>query len=211
MAKKEKRPAGDETIAAYYGLKTRAVDDLVNANAANSPEVSPKELRKYRRRSRLHIPEGLQYFLVKAWFAGVACWFLMIGLAGYGIASLDMMLILGLAVGLLWDLPVNIFIRAKEEKAGELSPYMMFPKTGVGAGLLNALYGVVLVFLTAQTYGAVNALATPPDQPAALGVEPILFGVFVAGWDWLLLKAKGLLGRIVADAKKAADGERRRG
>lgn len=208
MAKKER--AEKKIPAAYYELKTRAVDDLVNANEANSPEVSPKELRKYRRRAGLHLPEGLKYFLVKWWFAGVACWFFMIGLASLGIANLDMMLIVGIVVGLLWDLPVNIFIRLKEEKKGENNGWMMFPQTGVGAGVLNVLYGVALVFLTAQTYGAVNAFLTAGGAETALGVEPILFGIFVAGWDFLLLFFKRLGRSILSDAKKAADQERRR-
>ena len=32
----------------YYRLNTKAVDDLVNADVSNSPEVSREELNKYR-------------------------------------------------------------------------------------------------------------------------------------------------------------------
>ena len=45
MAKK-KRPSPSQAPAAedYYDLKTKAVDDLVNADESNSPEVSEEEL-----------------------------------------------------------------------------------------------------------------------------------------------------------------------
>lgn len=190
----------DKTAAEYYELKTGAVDDLINANVTNTPEVDKRELRKYRRKSIANIPEGLKYFLVKWWFAGVVCWFFMFGI-GSGVDTLDRILIMGIVTGLLWDLPVNIFIRLKAEKK-DYGRYMMFPKTGVIAGLLNALYGIVLIFLTAMTYTAVNSAL----QPAGgwLGVGPILFGAFTAGWDWILLKCKKLAGGILADAKRKA-------
>ena len=48
MAKK-KRPGPSQAPAAedYYDLKTKAVDDLVNADESNSPEVSEEELERY--------------------------------------------------------------------------------------------------------------------------------------------------------------------
>lgn len=203
---KQRKP--DKTAAEYYELKSSAVDQLVNANATNTPEYSAKELRKYRRRSIVNLPEGLKYFLVKWWFAGVVCWFFLIGLGTMGIAALDMMLIMGIVTGLLWDLPVNIFIRLKAEKK-EFGRYMMFPNTGVGAGALNVIYGLVLVFLTAQTYTAVDLVLKELGSERILSVEPVLFGVFTAGWDWILLKFKGLGKRILEDAKKNAAAPRR--
>ena len=41
------QPDRAESSAAYYELKTRAVEDLVTANEENSPPVSPEEIRKY--------------------------------------------------------------------------------------------------------------------------------------------------------------------
>ena len=50
MRRKEKESNQDERRASadYYRLNTKAVDDLVNATPENSPQVSEKELRKYR-------------------------------------------------------------------------------------------------------------------------------------------------------------------
>ena len=49
------------------------MDDLVSANAENSPEVPKEELEKYRSKSGLHLPRWLKVVLLKAWFAGAAC------------------------------------------------------------------------------------------------------------------------------------------
>lgn len=207
MAKKEQKREPDKTAAEYYELKTGAVDDLINANVTNTPEVPEKELRKYRRKSLINLPEGLKYFLVKAWFAGVICWFFVIGLSSWGMAALDMIVILGAVIGLIWDLPVNIFIRLKAEEK-EYSRWMMFPKTGVTAGILNVLYGIVLIFLVVQTYAAGNRILFHTGSDTALSVEPILFGLFTAAWDWVLLKFKKLGNSILTDAKKSASGQK---
>ena len=203
------KQAPDKTAAEYYELKTGAVDDLINANVTNTPAVSEKELRKYRRRSVRNMPDGLKFFLLKWWFAGVVCWFFLIGLGMYGIRTLDMMLIMGVVTGLLWDLPVNIFIRLKAEKK-DFSRYMMFPKTGVGAGVLNALYGILLVYLTAQTYAAADMVLQAAGDSTLLSVGPILFGIFTAGWDWILLKCRRIGKNILADARRSAAGENRK-
>ena len=207
MARKGKQRKPDKTAAEYDELKSSAVDELINANVTNTPEISKKELRKYRSRSIRNISEGLKYFLVKWWFAGVVCWFFLIGLGEYGIAALDMMVIMGLVTGILWDLPVNIFIRLKAEKR-DYDQYMMFPKTGVMAGIMNALYGIVLVVLTAQTYTLIDMVLTADGGGEILSVGPILFGIFTAGWDWIFLKCKKLAGGILADAKKKAQNQR---
>ena len=206
MAKEKKQTGGkpDKTAAEFYELKTDAVDRLVNANVTNTEDIPEKELKKYRRKSILNLPEGLKYFLLKAWFAGVICWFFLIGLGSYGIASLDMIAIMGIVTGLIWDLPVNIYIRLKAE-AKDYGRWMMFPKTRVGAGICNVLYGLVLVALVAGTYAVINRLLYAVGSERALSVEPILYGLLTAGWDWICLRFKALGQNILSDAREKAD------
>ena len=174
---KKTRREPDKTAAEYYELKSGAVDELINANVTNTPEVSPKELNRYRRKSVRNMPEGLKYFLLKWWFAGVVCWFFMIGLGEYGFATLDIIVIMGVVTGLLWDLPVNIFIRMKAEKK-DYGRYMMFPKTGVIAGILNVVYGLDLYAgepggLCDREYGnAVGGAGPVRDLYRRLGLDP---------------------------------------
>ena len=207
MARDKSKPGKepDKTAAEYYELKSDAVNELINANVTNTPEISKKELNRYRRKSIANIPEGLKYFLIKWWFAGVVCWFFMIGMGPY-INTLDIIVIMGVVTGLLWDLPVNIFIRMKADRK-DYSRYMMFPKTGVPAGILNVIYGIVLIILTAMTYTALNALLQSGGEAGTLGVGPVIFGIFTTGWDWLLLQCKKMGGAMLADAKKSASAQ----
>ena len=70
-------------ISDYYKLNTKAVDDLVGANKENSPEVPREELEKYRSASGIRLPRWLKAVLLKAWFAGAACFFIFWGLGLY--------------------------------------------------------------------------------------------------------------------------------
>ena len=84
---------------------------------------------------------------------------------------------------------------------------MMIPPKKFISLPLNVLYAFVLVFCVVQTYNAVNAVIaamTHGSGTAALGVGPILFGLFAMGWDMLFIGAKRLFKRILADAKSSA-------
>ena len=67
----------------------------------------------------------------------------------------------------------------------------------------DLVYAMVLVMCTVMTYNGVNRLIAGPEGAAALGVEPILFGIFVTGWDLIFLGMKRLMKRILEDAKKS--------
>ncbi|MDE6591217.1 MAG: hypothetical protein K2K53_12920, partial [Oscillospiraceae bacterium] len=78
MGKKRKNAPGKpdaERQTDYYKLKTQAVDDLVNANEDNSPEVSEEELRAYRSGPKMKVADWVKMLFIKAWFAGAVCFF----------------------------------------------------------------------------------------------------------------------------------------
>ena len=54
-----------------------------------------------------------------------------------------------------------------------------------------------------MTYNGVNRLIAGPSGDTAVGVEPILFGIFVTLWDLIFLGAKYLMKKIVEDAKNS--------
>ena len=56
----------EKDASEYYRLKTKAVEDLVNADESNSPVVSEAELNKYRGRLRKKLPQWLKVSLMKA-------------------------------------------------------------------------------------------------------------------------------------------------
>ena len=192
--RKDNTGAEKKAAAEYYELKTGAVDDLVNANVTNAPEVSDAELRKYRKHGRFAIPEPLKFFLVKWWIAGVICYFVWLPVQEMGNWEL-MVFGTGLATGVLMHLIANSYIRMKTEDPVLNTRWMMFPRPGIPWLAANAVYGAVLSFFAFMTYAVIGLNHA---------VGPILYGIFVGVWDLIFLGFKRLMLRIIEDAKKSA-------
>ena len=211
MAKKKQeiRKEPEKSLAEYYKLKTKAVDDLVNATEENAPPVSKQELRRYQSAaSGIKMAEWVKAVLIKTWMAGIVCYFFIWGIGMYVSDQLDLLAITAVALGFVTDILTNNIFRfiAKPENANDR--WMMIPPKKFISLPLNVLYAFVLVFCVVQTYNAVNiviAAMTHTEGTAALGVGPILFGFFAMGWDMLFIGAKRLFKRILADAKSSAN------
>ncbi|MCR4597661.1 MAG: hypothetical protein K5678_01355 [Acetatifactor sp.] len=193
----------------YYKLKTKAVDDLVNANESNSPKVSPEEIAKYsgRKRSRIAVKTWLKVCLIKFWFSAAICFFFVWGLGGYLQSLLDMLFVVGIALGLVTDILVNNAIRFLTATDKEAKKWMVFSKKSYVSFLCNVVYGFVQIFLIYTLYNMVNVIAmqiTGNQDQVFLSVEPIVFGLFALGIDLMFLGMKKLFGRILEDAKAAA-------
>ncbi len=199
----KKNPAEPSSAEKNYELKSDAVDALLNAETDETPEFSEEELKKYRSKSRFHIPDTLKVLFIKAWFAGAVCFFLIFGLGTYLASLLDMLFVVGVVMGMVTDLLVNNAIRFIAPTEGEFDKWLMFPKKGMLSFFLNILYSFLIMFLVYELYIVVNlAIAALTGDPTAvgLGVEPILFGVFWMGFDVLFLGIKRLIKNIFADA-----------
>ena len=207
MAKKKKQPfpKGEERAAAeYYKLKVKAVDDLVNATEENSPPVSKEVLRQYHALPKMKIADWVAAVVLKTWFAGVVCYFIVWGLGMYLPNQLDLLAVTGLALGFVTDLITNNVFRFIARPKGANDRWMMFPKKNYVFLPLNVVYALLLTFCVVMTYNAVNAVLislSGTKDTVPLGVEPILFGVFTMGWDILFLGCKRLAKRMVSDAK----------
>lgn len=210
MANKKKAPVPDreKSLAEYYDLHARAVEDLVTADSANSPPVDPEELRKYKARRWVRLSERAKALLVKAWFAGMTCYFFFWGLGGSGLRGLDRIAVLGVALGLVTELLTNNVLRFMAKAPGANDRWILFSRKGYFTFPLNIVYGLALVLCVAATYGAVNAalaaVTGAGEGEALLGAGPVLFGVFATAWDLIFLGCKRLFGRILADAKRSA-------
>ena len=207
MAKKRKTGADrDETRATadYYKLHTDAVNDLVNADESNSPEVPESELRRYRSGPRLRLTDWAKAILIKMWFAGSVCFFIFWGLSSYLSARLDLLLVFGIALGVVTDVLTNNILRyfAKNPKSNDR--WMMFPQKKYGTFFLNIIYAMVLLACVDMFYNLINLAIlslTGGGDTVPVGVEPILFGVFYTCFDLLFISMKRLMQQIVADAK----------
>ncbi len=209
MAKKKQQIGREpeKTAAEYYQLKTKAVDDLVNATEANSPPVSKQELRKYRSAAGIKLAGWVKAVLIKAWMAGIVCYFFIWGVGMYVSDQLDLLMVTAVALGFVTDIVTNNIFRfiAKPENANDR--WMMIPPKKFVSLPLNVLYAFAVMFCVVQTYNLVNTVIVAinhAEEAAVLGVEPILFGLFAMGWDMLFIGAKRLFKRILSDAKNSA-------
>lgn len=208
MSRKRKNEAAKPEVekqSSYYELKTKAVDDLVNADESNSPKVSKEELRKYQSGPKLKLADWVKLLLIKAWFAGAVCFFFFWGLGTYLGSMLDLLFVTGFALGVVTDLLTNPVLRFFEKNPGDNSRWMMFPKKGLYTLFLNVPYGFLILFLVYLLYTGINMLAariTGAADTVFLGVEPVLFGVFCLGFDLLLIKAKHVFLKVFRGPEK---------
>lgn len=194
-------------ISDYYKLHTKAVDELVGTDQNNVRQYSEEELKKYRRRAGIELPQWLKVVLIKAWFAGAVCFFIFWGLGMYVADMLDMLVVFGIVLGLATDLLVNGILRFSEQTPGANNRWMMFPKKSLLSFFLNIPYACLLLFFVYTIYQLINGILvmlTGAVDRVPLGVEPILFGLFYTAMDMLLIGMKHLFGRIVSDARKRA-------
>lgn len=192
-----------------YDLKSDAVETLAGKEGGEAPRYSQEELARYRSRKGPRIPELVKVLFIKAWFAGAVCYFFFWGLSNYVGNLIDMLFVVGVAMGIVTDLLTNNVIRFLEKTEGQNSKWIMFPRKGYLSFVGNLLYSFLVLLGVYTLYSAINtalALVTGDPQAAFLGVEPVLFGLFWMGFDMLLIGMKRLLVTIVADAKDKARG-----
>ena len=188
-----------------YELKSEAVEKLLKAEAGDVPEFSEEELKKYRSKGGIKISNTAKVLLLKAWFAGAVCYFILWGLGMYIYSLIDMLFIMGIVLGMATDLLTNNVIRFIETTPGENDKWLMFPKKGMVSFFLNLVYALVLVFFVYVLYSGINLILVKiigNADTVPLGVEPVLYGVFTMGFDVLLLGCKNLFGQIMADARR---------
>lgn len=209
MALKKKQPPRepDKSASEYYKLNVTAVEDLVTADVTNSPKVDKKELRKYQSGPRINVADWVKAVFLKVWLGGMACFFFLWGLGTYLPSWLDQLFVLGLALGFIKDLIENSIFRFWAKTPGANDHWMMFPKKNFLFLPFNVLYAYLLLFCVVKTYDTINAVligVTGAEGTVPLGVGPILFGLFAAGWDLLFIALKRLGQRMLRDAKESA-------
>ena len=188
-----------------YELKSDAVEKLLKAEQGDVPEFSEEELHKYRSKSKLKLSETVKVVLLKAWFAGAVCYFILWGLGTYIYSLIDMLFILGVVLGMVTDLLTNNVIRFIEKTPGANDKWLMFPKKGMVSFFLNMVYAMVLIAAVYMLYSLINGTAavfTGDMENMLLGVEPVLFGTFCMGFDMLFIGCKNLMKTIIADARR---------
>lgn len=186
-----------------YNLKSEAVDTLANADNVEAPVYSQEELDRYRTKSLFRTPDALKLILIKVWFAGAVCYFILWGLGGMLGSSLDMLFVLGCALGMVTDLLTNSVIRFMEKEKGANDKWMMFSGSGVVSMVVNVLYHLVVIVCVYLLYNAINFginSITGDMEAVPLGVEPILFGVFCTAVDMTFVSIKNWITGLMKKA-----------
>lgn len=189
-----------------YNLKSDAVETLANADKEETPEYSHEELNRYRTKKGFHIPDWAKLVLLKLWFAGAVCFFILWGLGLYVGNMLDMLFVLGLVLGMVMDVLENSIIRFMEKFPGENEEWMFFPKKGMGSFFGNIVYGCVIVVCVYTTYNLINSFLSMllgTTDVVYLGVEPILFGAFCMGFDMLFIWIKRTIAELIRKVRAA--------
>ena len=207
MGRKSRKftPDKPRDAADYYRLNHKAIDDLVNATPENSPKVSEKELRQYQSGPKIRLRDWMKVVLIKWWFGGAVCFFFYWGL-GLMVSNMEnQLLILGAGLGMVTNLLTNNVLRFWAKVPGGNDRWMMVTRRGAPGLLLDVLYGFVILGCIVASYQGLNRLLITMTGAAAdsvpLGVEPILFGALVMGWDFLWIGIRRVARNILADAK----------
>lgn len=220
MAKKKKKNK-ETTIENYYDLRVEEMDELVAALKGDTveeekppvtmdiAEITGEEVKggsekkkkfdPYRRDKFSAIPVWIKALFIKWWFAGMVCYFFMMGI-GINTNSLDLLVIVGVVLGIVTDVLVNPALRFMESDAKEFDAYMMFPFPfkKFWTFLTNPIYYTGVVTLVGVIYTVINRYVFK----AAFGVEPLLFGTFCVIVDMAFIGIKDLIVYLVKRNKR---------
>lgn len=199
----------ENTTSKSYKLNTEAVDRLVNADKKTYPKTKEDPGKKYRSKGIIDkIPSPIKALFIKFWFNGAVCFFIYWGLGMYIWDTLDMIVILGIVMGMVTDLLVNNAFHFFAVTPGDNNKWMMFPKRKFWTFFTNIIYAIFLVYAVAWIYNAINIalnVISGSDGKIFLGVEPVMFGLLYVAVDMIFIGMKNLAIKIINDAKKKAD------
>lgn len=205
MSENRNTPSGENrAMVEYYKLHTGAVETLAGTDEGNFHEDSAKEQQIYCSDPRLRMKDTVRAVLIKMWFAGSVCFFILWGLSAYITAVPDLMLIFGVALGLVTDFLTNGILRYCARIPGDNDRWMMFSQKRRIGLLYNIFYALALLYFVSVFYMLLNRALSAINGNAEgviVGVGPILFGVVYTAFDLLFIQMKHLLRRIISDAK----------
>lgn len=192
-------------------INTDAVDRLVNADKKAYPKSKVHPGKKYKSNGFLDkIPSPVKALFIKFWFNGAACFFIFWGL-GMMIHGLDMLVVLGVVMGMINDLLVNNTFHFFAVTPGSNNKWMMFPKRKVWTFFANIVYCTFVLFVVVWIYTVINVAMNGimnTEGEVFLGVEPVFFGLTFMAVDMIFVGTKNLILKIISDAKEKANQER---
>ena len=230
MAKKNKK-IRETTIENFYDLRLDKIDELVAAlkdednvgenismNIADctgeskegmSERARNREFDPYKVDRFSRIPAWIKAIFIKFWFAGMVCYFVMMGLKIGN--DLDRLVLVGAVLGVVVDVLVNPLFRYMESDRREYNAYMMFPFPfrAFWTFFTNLIYYIFVLVCEKFCYLGLNELLNlikGTTEVIHLGVEPLLFGVITVACDMLFIGIKNGVVMLVKKYKKSDKG-----
>jgi hypothetical protein len=127
----------------------------------------------------------------------------MMGLGYYLMYDdLDMIIVLGIVMGIVVDVFVNPIFHFLESDRKEYDNFMLFPFPfkKFWTFFTNILYYMCVIIAVAYIFVFING--TLLNGKATLGVEPLLFGIFTVIVDMIVIGIKDLIVFLIRRAKK---------
>ncbi len=147
------------------------------------------------------LPAWLKVCAVKWWFAGAVFYFVGWGFFLQTADQLDLVFVLGLALGLVTDLLINRALVFFESDREDYRRFMLCYSRRFFSVPVNLVYGVALSAAISYTYHFINVAALrltgAPPGTVTLGAEPLLYGLFFLGLDMGVVGVKRLVVRVV--------------
>lgn len=207
----------DELVEA---LKTDKVDEskpvstkVSDCTGTDTPDTKTKrgkdkEFDPYKVDKFSRIPAWLKALFIKWWFAGMVCYFVITGLGTVISDDLDRLVLAGVVLGLVVDVIVNPIFRFMESSDKEYNNYIMFPFPikQFWTFFTNIIYYVGVTVAVMYIYRGLNLLGdvvngTPNGEAIHLGVEPLLYALFILIIDMALIGIKDLIVYLVKRKK----------
>ena len=156
------------------------------------------------------IPPSVKAVFIKWWFAGAVYYFVGMGIQALDTANqFDLILVLGIVLGMVNDLLVNNIFRYMRTDKAIYDPYMMFPQKKFYTFFCNILYYTLISAAVAYLYNAINLAAQAAglvgEDKVWLTAEPVLYGVFILLLDMALLGIKALIKRALTNKASKKD------
>lgn len=228
MAKKKKQNK-ETNIEDFYDLKTKEMDELVAALKSNdsdseeltestpvsldiaectgeAPTKGKKQFDPYSVDKLSRIPTPIKALLIKWWFAGLVCYFIVMGLGSIGttMSTLDLLVLSGVVLGVIVDCMVNPILRMIQSDRNEMHSYMMFPFPfkAYWTFITNIIYYVAVMVVVNYCYYGLNMLVQIGNSDGYVALEPLLFGAFCVIADMAFIGIKDLIVFLVKKGRK---------
>lgn len=232
---KKKKQIKETSIEDFYDLKTKEMDELVAAlkgtdggsgeDNVKNPETSgqtpisldiqectgeatkgKKKFDPYSVDRLSRIPSPIKALLIKWWFAGLVCYFIVMGLGSFGtnMSTLDLLVLTGAVLGIIVDCMVNPILRMVQSDRKEMHAYMMFPFPfkAYWTFITNIIYYVAVMVVVNYCYLGINLLIQTGNSSGYFVLEPLVFGVICVIADMAFIGIKDLIVFLVKKAKK---------